>query len=846
MKSTCYRLYLIGIIFLLAIPQIGSAQAKQANNWYFGENIGLSFNYGSPPQILLDGQINIEMNKGTACISDHDGNLLLYSDGVTIWNRNHQVLQNGTNLGIASMQGGIFIQDPGNYNRYYFFNFNTVNNLTQFRYSVIDMSLDNGLGGVLPEQKCIALYTNTSTHLNAVYHANGQDIWILAHAPNSTHFYAFLLTDQGINSVPVISAVGADYPEEGFLKFSPDGKWLASANPGQTGSSQLYRFDNQTGLITSDFLLTIPIDAVGVEFSPDSKKLYVNDGEMALMQYDLINPNPDQILTSAFLLYGDPAGFGAMQLGHDGKIYITSAYNGLSVIHNPKEQGMNCNFVPSDISFLSQECRLSFPNFLQSYFTDPFFTTSQHCFGLPTEFSIGNVEGIDSVFWKFNDAGNAPNDTSTLFKPTYTFSAPGTYYPELTVYSGMNVKTVSDTVIIYPNPSPDLGNDTLFCNAASINLLLDAGPGDHYFWNANFTPGQAGIFQVNATGIYFVKVIANGCSGNDTIMISSYPEPVVDDSNMIITNSDCGTPTGSITGITIQGNIPYQVKWRNGSGNIVGTNLDLLAIPGGVYTLEIAYGTECTASYGPYIVTGDPMILTCTVIHDYCNTGSGAIVVDPYIGEPGDYWYSLDGNTFIQNEGYFTGLPAGDYTVFMRNEAGCLVSLSLIIEDLPCPENVVVFPDLINTPTNEGMAVITPAGGGPYTVLVDGISRLVQNDTISDLSQGAHSIVITNLIGMEFTFSVTVEAVVGLEEDSNAVPFTIFHHDNSNTLYLDFGKTTLSGNAYAEIRTINGQLLSTHSIQTPRTEISLTDIPKGFYLITLYSEKGGRSVKFIK
>ncbi len=761
MKFKIYHFYSIIILLLLA-PIILSAQSKQANNWFFGEYAGLTFNTGSPPAVLLNGQINSDNYKGTACISSQNGDLLFYSDGVTVWNNNHQVMVNGTYMGNTTLQGGLFVKTPGSNSIYYFFNFNTDNNLHQLQYSVVDASLYGG--SVVQGQKCIILHSNTTSHLNAVRHANGQDIWVLTHASGSNIFYAFLLTNDGVNSTPVISAVGPGYSEEGYLKFSSDGRWVASANPHETGKSQLYRFNNATGQLFNDFVMDFPVDATGVEFSPNNKMLYVNGGSQLIRQYDLTMAYPNQILLSEFIV--SHVSYGAMQLGADGKIYLTSSGNSLAVIYYPNRKGLFCDF-HADAIDLTRNCRMSFPNFMQSYFGDPYFTTVQHCFGMPTEFIIGNTEGIDSVHWKFNDLGNFPFDTSTLLNPSYTYSAPGNYYSELTVVSGFISKTIYDTVVIYPSPSPELGNDTMFCLGESINISLDAGPGDQYFWNSSLTPEQASTFQVNSTGIYWVKVIENGCSGYDTIVIGSYPQPII-----------------------------YYI----------------------------------------------------TVTHDICNTGSGTITVIPESGDPDDYWYSLDGGiNFVQNGGFFTNLNPGVYVAWIRNEAGCVSgSMPIIIASIVCPENVVVFPDLTNTPQNEGMAVITPPGGGPYTVLVDGISRIVENDTITGLSQGSHSIVITNLSGMDFTFMVNIEGVLGLEENSDADNFSIHHDNSSNRIYLDFGKVVLSGNAYAEIRNTNGLLLSVHSIQTPRTEISLADIPKGVYIITVLSDKGMRSIKFVR
>ena len=120
-----------------------------------------------------------------------------------------------------------------------------------------------------------------------------------------------------------------------------------------------------------------------------------------------------------------------------------------------------------------------------------------------------------------------PNDTSTLLSPAYTFSGPGTYYPELTVYSGLLHKTVKDTVVISPLPTPQLGADILFCPGAPIILTLDAGPGEFYNWNGNFSPGSQTL-AVADTGTYFVRVQQHGCAGYDTIHIARY-EPATND-----------------------------------------------------------------------------------------------------------------------------------------------------------------------------------------------------------------------------------------------------------------------------------------------------------------------------
>lgn len=83
------RIYLsFAILLVMLFSGHAFAQGKQGNNWHFGFWAGLSFNAGSPPEVLYDGQTSLY--NGVASISDNEGNLLFYADGYHIWNREHR------------------------------------------------------------------------------------------------------------------------------------------------------------------------------------------------------------------------------------------------------------------------------------------------------------------------------------------------------------------------------------------------------------------------------------------------------------------------------------------------------------------------------------------------------------------------------------------------------------------------------------------------------------------------------------------------------------------------------------------------------------------------------------
>lgn len=92
----------------------------EANVWYFGENAGLDFNNGAPVAIT-NGQLVTD--EGCATISNATGQLLFYTDGVTVYNRNHSIMLNGTGLlgHASSTQSATIIPQPGTTHLYYIF-----------------------------------------------------------------------------------------------------------------------------------------------------------------------------------------------------------------------------------------------------------------------------------------------------------------------------------------------------------------------------------------------------------------------------------------------------------------------------------------------------------------------------------------------------------------------------------------------------------------------------------------------------------------------------------------------------------------------------------------------------
>src|SRR4051812_6637805 len=109
MKINCrskVEVIILAILFLFVEP---SFSQKQTNNWYFGTLAGLDFNSGNPV-VLTAGALNT--TEGTSSMSDANGNLLFYTDGVNVWNKLHAIMPNGTGLlgDVSTTQSAIIIK----------------------------------------------------------------------------------------------------------------------------------------------------------------------------------------------------------------------------------------------------------------------------------------------------------------------------------------------------------------------------------------------------------------------------------------------------------------------------------------------------------------------------------------------------------------------------------------------------------------------------------------------------------------------------------------------------------------------------------------------------------------
>lgn len=404
---------------------------KQTAHWYFGDLAAIDFNSGSPIP-LTDSLMNTD--EGCATISDPNGNLLFYTNGVSVWNRNHEVMTNGTDLNghPSSTNSAIIIPKPLNINNYYIFTVDDLAGTKGLQYSEVDMTLNGGLGDIINTNKNTVLHSPTTEKITAVKHQNDVDWWVLTHEWGNNNFVAYKVTSTGVQngivSAQGITINGDTYNSVGTMKFSPNGEKIAIANSYDNNSVQLLDFNDLTGEVNNPTTLTGyngSSGVYGVEFSPNSKILYVSDTGGNLYQYNLDLPTESDIINSKTLIQNGVTGIGALQIAPDGKIYAAKLNrNKLPVIKNPNIFGIGCNFEDDYLDLAGRRSKLGLPPFIQSFFWKAVIVEND-CFGENTQFTL--VDPEVSQVWDFGDPASGVNNSSTDVNPTHVFSSPGTY-----------------------------------------------------------------------------------------------------------------------------------------------------------------------------------------------------------------------------------------------------------------------------------------------------------------------------------------------------------------------------------------------------------------------------------
>ena len=306
-------------------------------------------------------------------ISDENGNLLMSSNGIFIADATGDTMMNGGGLnpnsftdnfkqnGLPIGYANLFLPMPADSNKYILFHqtlsYTTWDSPNIF-YSIVDVSLNNGLGQVISKNN-IALSGSFGGGLTACRHGNGRDWWIVAVSNDGSLLHEFLLTPDTLIYTGVQNlSLQPNFGYAGQATFSPDGEKFVFRNGYVSGMYwnlylNLINFDRCSGIFTLDTVINYSDSTIGYGtiFSPNSKYLYFSTSEH-IYQIDTESPNIgatfQTVATNDTFLSAPPVfytNFYLMYLAANGKIYISSSSSVLDLheMDYPDSAGVDCN-----------------------------------------------------------------------------------------------------------------------------------------------------------------------------------------------------------------------------------------------------------------------------------------------------------------------------------------------------------------------------------------------------------------------------------------------------------------------------------------------------------------------
>ncbi|PSK92039.1 gliding motility-associated C-terminal domain-containing protein [Taibaiella chishuiensis] len=318
---------------------------KANSMWALGDKTGLNFNV-SPPATFTSaltpatGGMNIpgllyvlgnDPLYGTSSVADRQGQMLFYTDGVSVYNANNLVMPNGAGLkggnpgelsvliGNSTLQSTCVVPFPKDTNRYYVFVLNAKEDELNIMpdpltYSIVDMRLDNNKGNIVTGSKNLVLDTNALSGAMIAVQGSNCDVWLLVHEYGNPVFKAYHITEDGLDPNPVLSTTGnqlqgpavcniacsllgtplgptfstldnmAAYGTRTTMSVAPNGRLLSVANfvpfclTGITygvSGVLLCKFDPATGVVSDGIVVDENLQTASVAFSPDNSKLYM-------------------------------------------------------------------------------------------------------------------------------------------------------------------------------------------------------------------------------------------------------------------------------------------------------------------------------------------------------------------------------------------------------------------------------------------------------------------------------------------------------------------------------------------------------------------------------------------
>ncbi len=302
-------------------------------------------------------------------------------------------------------------------------------------------------------------------------------------------------------------------------------------------------------------------------------------------------------------------------------------------------------------------------------------------------------------------------------------------------------------------PVLPLGESFLCGDFENIPYRVPSTTGSVYHWTAEggtITSGQDTneiIVSWDGPGnhrLFYTEnstTISNVCEGTSSelsIVVSEQMDIQINTTAVSCFGQNDGTASVSVSG----GVGPYSIAWETGS-----TQSAISGLAGGSYEVAITDGVGCRVIQT--FIIDEPTELSGYIIANDAGCGEASGSAEAVIaGGTGNYLYRW-GDSFVDQTSAF-GLAEGNYSVVVRDEQGCELTLNYSIA-VPQPMEVQFETESPCPDVAEGRMSLSVSGGtGPYSYEWD-IAPGVNSSSQEGLPGGTYAVTITDGAGCKLS-----------------------------------------------------------------------------------------------
>ncbi len=357
--------------------------------------------------------------------------------------------------------------------------------------------------------------------------------------------------------------------------------------------------------------------------------------------------------------------------------------------------------------------------------------------------------------------------------------------------------------------------------------------------------------------VYFEPVNPDGTTDCPTSITETIKEPTAVIANASITgNITCTNNGATITASASGGTGPYQYQLETPTGGVTTAYQKSKIFSGvapGTYNIRVIDKNNCEVITGTQIVIAAPTTIVFGLVETNCYAGdnNGSIVVTVTAGN-GMYEFSRNGTSFYRPSPStaltytFKKLTPDNYTIYVRDKNGCLISMNVTIEPSLSASAGLVKDIECKLPTGGQISITTNGGNGTYTYRWSddaGVTWYGSNilststgGTFTYGTAGSYIFKVTDASGCEVTTK-KINLTLPIEPDFTLSPTNVLcNGDNSGVIKVTIDKT--KGLAPFLINVYNTTLKKDMGVQT-------INLLAGDYKVTVTDEKGCSKIKNI-